>query len=776
MSAVHSDASRPHHLQHVRPLACLLVAMVVGTPSSLAQSKPEMVVLQYDQGIFVEAPSDVTYSKRNGLRLKVDSRWPNNYGYRPIRVMISSRRPTQGELRIKFRLHIAAWEQPALEVEQSFDMPQGATEAEAVVRLPQIYNEGSCHWDVWVDGVRDPELCVGKKQALDISATSSPRSYGATLRFICVKNDALTGDFAHSSADPIAATTFSIEDLPTHWIDYSPVDVVALAASDLQRLEGTRPNAMTALRRWLRAGGQVWVHSVGDNWDHLEDVERALGIDAVRPLPAPAADVPAPTNETDRLVFARGWKPLPIGAGKQARGVPVQHMPTGRVRMVSDPTTIARLKLDPDYVVNEEPAKAASAAPPTETGDSARWYLQRPAGLGRARVFRGGWDPVGFSIAWRMLGGGLPNQPPFESVPATPVTVAIETISDWPKRHGLSPDLANADFADFLVPGVGLAPVTEFRVLITMFVLVIGPLNYWLLMRANRLHLLLLTVPALAIGLTAALFGYAMLSDGLSTKARVRSFTTLDQSTGEAACWARLSYYAGLAPGNGLALSDDVAFYPILSGWDGTGDGDTDNVRTLEWRDGRQWLSTGWLRSRVPTQFLSVRSRKSPARIDFQERANGISTINNLGTRIEYLAVVDETGNVFAAKAIDEGAKFELQASTHTEALGILRQMTLAHQPQMPRELSSSHDRDSIVQRRRRRLFRSAAELEMGIERLGENLLSTAIADFAAPNAENVLNVPRRSYIAITTTGPEVDLGLPAVDEEASFHVLAGKW
>ena len=35
----------------------------------------------------------------------------------------------------------------------------------------------------------------------------------------------------------------------------------------------------------------------------------------------------------------------------------------------------------------------------------------------------------------------------------------------------MTPDDANLDFAKLLVPGVGLAPVTEFRVLITLFVL-----------------------------------------------------------------------------------------------------------------------------------------------------------------------------------------------------------------------------------------------------------------------------------------------------------------
>lgn len=758
-------------------LAFVTVWTTLGLQSVSAQSNPQINVQQYELGVFVRTPSDTTYSKRNGLRLTVDSRWTNNFGFRPMRVWVTSRRPTKAEHRITFRLRISPREQPALEIEQSFDMPRGATEAETIVRIPQFYIDGPCQWDVWVDGERDRELSAGEAQAWDLNALGSPQSIATRLKFMIVKPDARPGDLQDMGYDPITAVTLALDDLPTHWIDYSPVDVVALAPSELVELDKTRPEAMTALRRWIRAGGQLWVYSVGDDWEHVEDVERILSLTEIQPMPALDIDVPEPTSAADRAVFGRGWKPISIGPSERPRSVSVQHVPTGSVRTIDDPATIARLKLDPDYIIKEEPVTDAPAASSETTfTDSTRWYLQRPAGLGQVRIFRQNWDLIGFSIAWRMLGGGAPNQSQLAAEPPTPVSAAIDSTPNWLARHGMSPDLANTDFANFLVPGVGLAPVTEFRVLITLFVLVIGPLNYWLLMRANRLHLLLLTVPALALGLTAVLFSYALLSDGLSTLVRVRSFTTLDQSTGEAASWARLSYYAGLAPGNGLALPDDVAFYPILSGWDATGDNAEDDLRELRRRDGKQLLATGWLRSRVPTQFLSIRSRKSAARIQLKRIDDRLSATNKLGARIQYLAVVDELGNVFAGQAIDKNAEVELQASTHTEALSMLRDLMLVNEPQTPPELAGKQETDSNSQRRRRRMFRQSSDPEFGIERLGGNLLSNAIAGLAAPNTDSVLNVPRRSYIAVTETGPEIDLGLPDAEEAASFHVLLGNF
>ena len=102
----------------------------------------------------------------------------------------------------------------------------------------------------------------------------------------------------------------------------------------------------------------------------------------------------------------------------------------------------------------------------------------------------------------------------------------------WNLRHGMNLGQGNADFWNFLIPGVGLAPVRTFQVFITLFVLGIGPLNYWLLRRRKRLHLMVLTVPLSAAVVTALLFGYALVADGLGTRVRVRSVTRLDSQRG----------------------------------------------------------------------------------------------------------------------------------------------------------------------------------------------------------------------------------------------------
>jgi hypothetical protein len=59
---------------------------------------------------------------------------------------------------------------------------------------------------------------------------------------------------------------------------------------------------------------------------------------------------------------------------------------------------------------------------------------------------------------------------------------------------------------------------------------------------------------------------------------------------------------------------------------------------------------------------------------------------------------------------------------------------------------------------------------------LNENLAGRAISDLAGMNGRPALDLPARSYVAITLTGPEVESGISYAKEEASFHVVVGHW
>jgi hypothetical protein len=738
--------------------------------SAVAQGTNLTSVQVHPHGFVVQRPSAATASPRNGLTLEVDSRWVNNYGYRPIRVRVSSLKPVTRDHVVTIRFHIAAWDwrSGVIDVEQDIELLTGQTEATAVVTCPQFQTGHRYWWDVWVDGKKDDSLSVDANTAWQLTAASSNAQGDVPLKFLLVGRPQFSPTLIPNT-DMFEALAMPIDLLPTRWLDFTTVDVLAISPRDLEWLHTKQPETLKAIRRWIRAGGQAWISPVGRQWKSVPRVEELLGIKLGESAEAAAAPVD------------RGWQPIKLSSGAQAADESTFiYLPTGRTRAVRDPLMIARLENDPDWeVVQKNLTPSADDANKLKLpADSGQWYVQRPLGLGHVRVFREAWDPIGFGISLQMLRGLSIFDPAQTSPLTTPLTAAMETTRTWESRHGLTPDTANSDFADWLVPGVGRAPVNEFRVLITLFVLVIGPLNYWLLQRTHRLHLLVLTVPLTAAVLTIGLFVYALASDGISTKVRVRSFTSLDQRTGEAACWARLSYYAALAPGRGLTLPDDTAIYPITPGWnEASNNASFGGTRQIEWTGGRQRLTEGWLRSRTPTQYLTIRARKSPAKLLLEPTAERIATTNELGTDIRYVAVADDDGSVFVGEAIENGATAELHPADREQVLRRLQRFLRENRPSAPAELTGESTFIATQQRRQQRRFlRNQYGLSYGLERLGGNLQSSLIDGLVGTDELPALNLAPRTYVAITETGPEVTVGVANAREEASFHVLVAHW
>jgi hypothetical protein len=359
----------------------------------------------------------------------------------------------------------------------------------------------------------------------------------------------------------------------------------------------------------------------------------------------------------------------------------------------------------------------------------------------------------------------------------TALSLALRSTSRWDERHGMTPEESNVDFAKLLVPGVGLAPVTEFQVLITLFVLVIGPANFWLLKRFRRLHLLVLTVPIAAIVTTVGLFAYAVLSDGFGTKVRAHSFTKLDQRSGDVASWSRLSYYSGFAPGDGLNVPSDMAMYPVVPGWNESGiDTSIGASRELLWEPNEAKLTRGWLRSRTPTQYLAIRSGKSPRKLELLAARDMMRATNRLGADIEFVLAIGDDEELFVGENISSGVRTNLKPIARNVAVRRLRELVVKHTPQAPDALADADSEFAEMQRRQWRRNYGSYNSSYGSERLGNNLAHDALARLAGQDGAIALQLPPRSYVAVTKTGMDVAFGVPDVTELASFHVIVGKW
>jgi hypothetical protein len=737
-------------------------------------------------GEFIVMPrGNLTASRRNGMALTIDTRWINAYGYHPIEVTISSPTSTTSSHNIAVDLH--PW-QGGTSVSQEFEFPAGASRASTIILVP-MYEQPvfGLWWEVRVDGVKDIDLSVDRNDIWRRGGSANVSS--SSLKLLVPASATTAKSVVSTNVVDAEVLSLKLAEFPKRWLEYSCLDIVSLSTAELDELIAKNPAALEAIKQWARTGGQLWVCDVGEDLEKLAEVSKQLGVvaDLVQASPmevAPKRPADKP-NEKDNSaaeppVAAQrvedGWRPGrlrgfgPPGSRGQPQGFSDSR--TGRTRWSSDPAVVRQLERDPNFAraVEEEQSDDPNMQPRWPP-DTSPWFVEQRIGLGVLRAFRGPNEAENFARSNPRATTNAANGNVDSGQFPRSLALALRSTRKWDSRHGLVPEGGSAEFAKLLVPGVGRAPVAMFQTLITLFVLLIGPFNYWILKRYKRLQLLVLTVPLAAGIATTAIFAYAMVADGFGTKVRIRSLSTIDQRTSEAACWGWMSYYAGLAPGKGLLMPADVAMYPIMPNW-----GDNSVARAMFWDDQLEHLTRGWLTSRTPTQYLMIRSRKTPHRLEVTSGKGKMQITNRLGTKINSLLVLDENGNFFGGEGVASEARIALASMSRDEAIKRITELIRDNEPEFPEELTGS-DRDYIGRQSRasRRLF-GRYRTPSGEATLSESAAGRMISDLAGMNGRPALELPGRTYVAVTEHGPEIETGVPSAVEESSFHVVVGRY
>jgi hypothetical protein len=333
----------------------------------------------------------------------------------------------------------------------------------------------------------------------------------------------------------------------------------------------------------------------------------------------------------------------------------------------------------------------------------------------------------------------------------------------------------NPQYWNLLIPGVGDAPVTSFLVLISLFVVVIGPVNYFMLQQRRKLFLLLLTVPLGAGVITSALFTYALVSDGLGVRLRARSLTRIDQTNGRTVSWSRQSYYAGLAPSAGMSFPRDAAVYPIDHRPTGRYGQPKDVGRRLRW-DSAQRLTQGYLNSRSTAQVIVIESRDTSLGIDIDDAGDESNTprvTNRLGVDIERLLIRSGDDRSLACGKLPIGGSVQLHAIDAKEFSGNWNKLFAAERPQFPIGFDPNQVENASA------IFgNSYAWWQHVVRGLPEPTTATSILERGLRSVGNLKldEMRTRSYIAIVRQAPNVSRGVESVAEEASFHVVMGNW
>ncbi len=732
-------------------------------------------------GLTVQMPRG-NRAPKSGLRMKVDLNWVSGAGYRPVRIELASvTGPVKADRSLRFEISPAPGSGYGgqVSVARDIEIPEGSAGVVETLSLPQSQVWREVSFRVWEDGVQIEELSSASRtisdsqnwteaipKALFVHRNApTPEERRSLMRQVklgyqsagaipgmddlpdlrswrAITQSALTRGVPPANASTVIDRMQLVDESPwfellppqyltKNWIDLTSFDLILLSQDDLQLMKSRYPAQFNALRTVISTGSILCVWGAGDDFERLGDLEQLL-------------ESPPVNEQADDEPF-RGWS-VP---DRQLYGRRLSSLPDilGNGSYVETETGVWELRSDDVQEHRKSPSRQpATKRPP---------FVYRDMDLGTVVAIASD-DPFpGDTAFWYWMLNSLDQD-------------------DWQtyRRHGLSFERDNDDYWNFLIPGVGAAPVMAFRILITLFVIVIGPVNYWLLSRWGRLHLLLVTVPVGAFLVTSTLFLYAVLSDGLGVRARVRSFTLLDQTRGRCVSWSRQSYYAGLAPSEGLVFPRGAVVYPLhqypvhAGGQDGT-------LRQVDWDD-KQRLTRGWLRSRVITQFLVVNADESQIGLNVKpaddlEKPPEIT--NALGSRIVHLALRDEAGEYYAAKDIAGGAVFHPAATDRISAEAAIRSSHVKNRPVLPyRDGSHGYGYQRYG---RRPYYGYYGGMDQGLPEptvfssvLERNLMLAGNSDF---------DLEKRSYVAVVERTSAVPIGTD-VEEEASYHVLRGRW
>ena len=716
----------------------------------------------------------------NLLSATIDARWVEGNGYHPVTVKLNSlagavTQDRKVRVQISFQGYSGAGLQPL--VTETLAIPEGSSSVTAQLLVPQNEGVGSLNvrffeggfelkelrYSRWVGSPSNYGWSEAAPSVLIIDSQAPPQesrpvvNVGLTAPTIAIQAAALDAyevpdirplariigmtNESLTRADPTKRELLDHinmlprlellppQEAPSNWVAYSCCDLVIIGLDELVAMKQTHPDKLQALREWVAAGNAICVYGVEQEFERLAECENALQIRGA----GPGWKDPATSDFATFFDYDQG----------KANGAYVNV--NGTQQWLNGADLVKHRRLEAQRKIKESPAEKAKKR-------RAAQFVYREFGFGYVIAMSTKEPFPGTNRQWSWVFRTLER-----------------TRYKWYQRFGMSLHRENPDFWNWLIPGVGLPPVFSFLVLISVFAVIIGPVNYFVLQRMRRLYLLLVTVPAGALVVTLSLLLYALIMDGFGTKSRIRSVTHIDQPSNLAVSWSRQTYYASLAPSGGLVYPRSAAVYPMLAlpAMERSGA----MTRSLDWNE-NQVLRRGYMRSRTPAQFMVVGARPCLSELLVTEGTK-LQVENRLDTDLFMLVVRDSQGEFFVGRGVGNGETAELQAvkAADLPALNLEVKKTFEESaPGFPTGFRKNQYMSSSVYRRWR-VYQSIDQHE-GSVRSQTSILERQLAD---ANGQ-LKNLPSRSYLAIVEVSPEVPLGVQRTQEVSSFHLIMGKW
>lgn len=253
---------------------------------------------------------------------------------------------------------------------------------------------------------------------------------------------------------------------------------------------------------------------------------------------------------------------------------------------------------------------------------------------------------------------------------------AKRTSAVWPAFG----DVSTANSAFPVVDNLTI-PVRGIALIMLIFIIVVGPLNIFVLAKLNRRIWMLWTIPTISLATCAVVFIYSLFSEGITPTVRVEAVTLLDHASRRATTLGRLAYYCPLTPSGGVRFDYDTELYPLVSRNWGAGTG-----KSVNWTDG-QHLDSGWVQARMPAHFAVRRSETRRERLRFEkDEAGNWVVVNGLGVSVKQLVYRtdpahegDGRSQVWKSGPVAPGARVMLIRSNETgdkeRKIGVLRRL-----------------------------------------------------------------------------------------------------
>jgi hypothetical protein len=494
----------------------------------------------------------------------------------------------------------------------------------------------------------------------------------------------------------------STKQLPEHWIGLSSVEQILISASDLKTVCASQERDRDNLERWVAAGGALIVSETGDEF---EEADKLLPM-----LLGPERSVLA-----DRI--ADEWK-----------------TPTRKVRDFQKLIPGARNR-DYYYGNQEEWFEASEAITIQEQKGllSSSKTVPTKAKFAVSNYLNGQIVAVSNDMSkWKQADWKLLHNTLAVNGKSISEHIGSRTGKEW--------------YDSFRIPGVGDPPVKMFQVLISLFILLAGPVMLLILKKTQQMQYLFVAVPCLSAAVCFCLFSYAILVDGSKKWGRAQSVTTIDHRTNMSVTHARATYYSGGRPQPYASNMDTIAL-----------SGETESADTFitEFGDDAYQLSGGEIRPRSPHEMVTIRTQISRQRLELIESDSGglPSLKNSLGGEVLAVAFRNKDG-FYVIENLPDGQTAEAEKADANSARGSLSTIIRRH---------TYKSRERVAQ------VWNAVQDDGG---WGDEL---SVADKLRSSGAQFLP-SENSYVAILGEFPLVKEQIEDVEYKMQLHIVRGQW